>query len=583
MKTVMAMKFVGQNTMPEVTDDDTPLSFYDVEVYPNLFVVCWKYEGSEEVVRMINPTSAEIEPLFKLKLVGFNNRRYDNHILYARYLGFSVEELYRLSKKMTAAGTTDKNIYFGEAYNISYADVFDFSSKKQGLKRFMIDLSIHHVELDIPWDHPVPEDLWPSIVEYCVNDVIATEKVFQARKQDFVARQILAELSGLSVNHTTQNHTAKIIFGDERYPQQAFVYTDLSEDFPGYEFNGKESTYREEVTGEGGYVYAEPGIYQSVVVLDVASMHPTSIEVLNLFGAYTGRFSELKEARMAIKRKDYERAASMLDGKLGKFLVNDSDDTTSADDLAYALKIVINIVYGLTSAKFPNSFRDNRNRDNIVAKRGALFMIDLKHEVQDRGFQVVHIKTDSIKIPNATPEIINFVMGFGERYGYEFEHENTYDVFCLVNDAVYVAREGEKWTAVGAQFQHSYVFKTLFSHEKLVFDDFCEMKNVTQGTMYLDFEGSGEVENMVHLGRTGSFVPVMDDGGTMWRIKDGNKYAVSGTKGHIWITREVAVQREKAGELKIDMDYFDDLKRKAADAITKFNEHEGVIDLGFVY
>ena len=53
--------------------------------------------------------------------------------------------------------------------------------------------------------------------------------------------------------------------------------------------------------------------------------------------------------------------------------------------LAYALKIAINIVYGLTSAKFDNPFRDIRNKDNIVAKRGALFMIELKHALQERG------------------------------------------------------------------------------------------------------------------------------------------------------------------------------------------------------
>ena len=58
-------------------------------------------------------------------------------------------------------------------------------------------------------------------------------------------------------------------------------------------------------------------------------------------------------------------------------------------------------------------------------------MIDLKNEVLKRGFQVAHIKTDSIKIPDATPEIIQFVMDFGERYGYTFEHEATYDrMYC---------------------------------------------------------------------------------------------------------------------------------------------------------
>ena len=430
LKTAQSMKFTGKDHMPPPKDEtDVKRVFFDVEVYPNLFVVCWKYEGSDEVVKMINPSSKEVEELFSLKLVGFNNRRYDNHILYGRFLGYSLKELYILSQKIISG---DKNCFFREAYNISYTDIYDFSSKKQGLKKFQIELGIQHMELDIPWDDPVDEELWPRVIEYCANDVISTEKVFESRAQDFVAREILAELSGLSVNHSTQSHTAKIIFGDEKYPQKKFNYTDLSTEFKGYKFDGKESTYRGEVTGEGGYVYAEPGIYENVALLDVASMHPTSIEALDLFGPYTKAFSELKQARMAIKHKDYDKARSLLGGKLQPFLGASSDD---AEGLSYALKIVINIVYGLTSARFENAFKDNRNVDNIVAKRGALFMIDLKHAVQEQGYSAVHIKTDSIKIPNATPEIISFVTDFGKKYGYDFEHEMTYDKFCLVNDA----------------------------------------------------------------------------------------------------------------------------------------------------
>ena len=189
--------------------------------------------------------------------------------------------------------------------------------------------------MDIPWDSPVPEELWSKVEEYCVNDVIGTECVFNARKEDFKAREILAELSGLTINHTTQNHTAKIIFGDDKNPKDSFVYTDLSTIFKGYLFDGKESLYRGEVVGEGGYVYAEPGFYEHVTVLDVASMHPTSIEQLNLFGKYTKNFSALKEARLAIKHKDYDRARSLLDGKLSKFLNGAESDAKSSEELSY--------------------------------------------------------------------------------------------------------------------------------------------------------------------------------------------------------------------------------------------------------
>ncbi len=604
LKVVQQMKFKSrekdvEDTPPWETpwssrpkiDFDNEIVFFDVEVYPNLFVVCWKYRGVDNVVKVINPSSQDIEQLFKYKLVGFNNRRYDNHILYARYLGYDNEQLYKLSKKII-----DGNVgsMFGEAYNLSYTDVYDFSSKKQGLKKFQIELGIPHKEIDFPWDEPVHEKNWDKVVEYCVNDVKATEAVFEARKQDFVAREILAELSGLSVNDTTQKHTARIIFGNDRNPQTQFVYTDLSKEFPGYVFDRGTSTYRGEVTGEGGYVYAEPGMYQNVAVLDVASMHPTSIEVMNMFGPYTPNYSALKAARLAIKHKDYKAAKKMLDGKLAPFL----DDPEQADALSYALKIVINIVYGLTSAKFDNPFRDKRNVDNIVAKRGALFMIDLKNAVQSQGYQVIHIKTDSIKIPNATEEIIEFIMNFGKKYGYEFEHEMTYDRFCLVNDAVYIARHGEPpyhWEAVGAQFQHPYVYKTLFSKEGITFNDLCETKQVTKGAIYLDTELDRPMfmpEHLHFVGRTGRFVPVTKGtpgAGILYRIVDDKHYAVVGTKGYLWAEADMVTSQEEFNEdlfrngmdlelaIEIDWAYYDKLIKDAKNTIEEFGDFEAFV------
>lgn len=575
LKLTQQMHFVSKNevvseesNVKDIHSDDKPLVFFDIEVYPNLLIVCWKYEGDHPVVSMINPSPQEVEQLFKFKLIGFNNRRYDNHILYARYLGYDNMALYKLSSKIVS----NAGGMFGEAYKLSWTDIYDFSSKKQGLKKFEIDLGIHHMELDFSWDEPVSEENWPKVVEYCSNDVVATEAVFNSRKQDYVARQILSELSGLTVNDTTQKHTARIIFGNDKNPQASFIYTNLSQEFPGYKYDMGASTYRDEVTGEGGYVYANPGMYEQVALLDVASMHPTSLEVLNMFGDYTPNFSDLKAARMAIKHRRYNDAKSMLSGKLAPFL----DDEGAADDLAYALKIVINIVYGLTSAKFDNPFRDPRNKDNIVAKRGALFMIDLKHAVQEQGFIVAHIKTDSIKIPNATPEIIKFVMDFGSKYGYDFEHEATYDKFCLVNDAVYVAKTEKGWSATGAQFQHPYVFKTLFTQDSITFDDLCETKQVTQGAMYLDFDAVQKpmalTEGMHFVGRTGRFVPVTDDSGgaILYRIKDDKKYAVTGTKGYFWLEAEVA--QAMGEELEIDMNYFEVLASAALKTIAKFGD-----------
>jgi hypothetical protein len=596
LKIVKQMKFKGDEELsidtaqgPASMANNQRRVFFDVEVYPNLFVVCWKFEDDPTTVRMINPTPQEVEQLFSLLLIGFNNRRYDNHILYARYMGYSNEQLFLLSKRLI--GNVNSSAYFGEAYNLSYADIYDFSSVKQSLKKFMIDLGISKIEMDIPWDKPVPDDKIDKVVEYCVNDVEGTEAVFKDRYQDFVARQILAALSGLSVNDSTAKHTAKIIFGNDRDAKSSFIWTDLSEMFPGYKFEMGKSSYRGEEVGEGGYVYAEEGMYFNVALLDVASMHPTSLKELNAFGEYTPNFVALLDARVAIKRGEFDRARSMLGGRLAPYL----GDESAAKDLAYALKIVINIVYGMTSAKFDNSFRIPNNKDNIVAKRGALFMIDLKNAVQEQinpitglPYIVAHIKTDSIKIPDATPEIIQFVIEFGAKYGYEFEHEATYDAFCLVNDAVYVARQGSgkdaKFTVVGAQFQHPYVYKTLFSGEELMFNDYCEIKQVQKGTIYLDTKGlekpqPEDLEYMHFIGRIGRFVPVTENsglGGNLWRVsEEGKYYAVAGTKGYLWAEARVV---ESLKEMEaIDLTYFEKLANSAFETIDNFGPFETLV------
>lgn len=221
---VSKMKWKSEHTLEGFDGDlDDPLIFYDVEVFPNLFLVNWKKEGESDVVRMINPDPREIEKLIQFRLVGFNCRRYDNHILYARSLGYTNEQLYRLSQRIVSG---DNGALFGNAYNISYTDVYDFAAKKQSLKKWEIELGIHHKELGLPWDQPVPEEKWNEVAAYCDNDVLATEAVFHHLKGDWTARQILAELAGGSVNDTTNQLTTKIIFGKEKNPK--LVYTDLA-------------------------------------------------------------------------------------------------------------------------------------------------------------------------------------------------------------------------------------------------------------------------------------------------------------------------------------------------------------------
>ena len=665
IKLVTKMHFKSSDDIPNksLDSDDPELIFYDCEVFSNLFLVNWKVQGeNNKVVRMINPTPTDIEGLIRHRLVGFNCRRYDNHMLYARLMGYTNEQLYKLSQKIINTPKGESNKYlFGEAYNISYTDIYDFASSgnKKSLKKLEIEMGIHHKELGLPWDQPVPEDKWTEVAEYCDNDVIATEAAFHYLSADWTARQILADLAGMTVNDTTNTLTTKIIFGNNRKPQNEFHYRDLSKPvkdmdeetflflqescpdmvgiqhgearsllpyFPGYKYESGKSTYRGEEVGEGGYVYAEPGVYGNIALLDVASMHPHSTIAECLFGPkFTRAFRDIVEGRVSIKHEAWDIVSSMLDGKLTKYIEKVKNGELTAKDLANALKTAINSVYGLTAANFDNPFRDIRNVDNIVAKRGALFMINLKYEVQSRGYTVAHIKTDSIKIPDADPEIIKFVMDYGKKYGYTFEHEATYDRMCLVNDAVYIAKykdadeckklygyipgenekHGNQWTATGAQFAVPYVFKKLFSKEDICFEDMCETFAVTKGDLYLDInenlpdvsdlekelatlkkkdinlERQEELQkliadghNLQFVGRVGQFCPILpgNNGGVLYRVNEGKNYAAPGSTGYRWLESEMV--KELGKEKCIDRSFYDKLSNNAIDSISEYGDYE---------
>ena len=622
-------------------DENAPIVFFDVEIAPSYkqyveycnnngidinpeipkdskahFLICWKYRGDgKKIQKMLDPKPEEVEALFKYRLIGFNNRDYDNHMVWAASQGYTPSELYSLNSKIIVE--KDRKAKFGQAYNISYTDIYDFAAgdNKMGLKKYEIKLHLDHVEWDRPWYEPIPDDRLVDWVNYCSNDVLSTEVVFDYLKDDYEAREILAKLAGGTVNDTTNSLTTKLLTHDIPDPQSQYIYTDLSTIFPGYEYHPegidkerystepgtkistRKSIYMGEDPSEGGFANCpQPGVYFNVGLFDVVSMHPHSAIRLKIFGEeITKRFENLVEGRVAVKhiREVGDDAYKEAIRRLGPIVeeifdgVKPEDVKAKAKAVANALKTAINSVYGLTSAKFDNKLRDPKNVDNIVAKYGALFMITLKHKVQEMGYTVVHIKTDSIKIANVDDNIKKFIMDFGKKYGFTFEHEATYSKMCIVDDAQYVAYEveadGEKlkepfWTVTGAKFAPPYLFKNLFTHEEVVFDDYPEIKSVSDAAIYISTDGTDKF-----IGRIGSFVAVKEGyGGELVRVKGDKRAAVTGTKGYLWNESEIIRKHPD----RLDLDYYRNECDKAIEAINEyypFDDFVNYVPMDFLF
>ena len=626
------------------SEENKPLCFYDIECFPNYNVICYS-EESEDIWHKIRfPQPKDIQMLYNnYNMIAFNGRKYDAHMNYGALMGNTQKQQYALSKSIIADGVL-KHGYM-DAYNMDYADPYDIATKKQSLKKWEYQLGITHVENQYPWDEDLPHEHWDEVDEYCGNDVMALKAVWKSISSDIDVRKFLCDLSGLKMINTNRQHITKFIFKGNKKPN--LVYTDLAtgiakyldgtiaepvnnfvQAFPGYEFNKygfkkedykdgvcttMKSRYMGEDPSEGGYVYSKPGIYYNVWCFDVSGMHPASLIALNKLGEYTKIYREIRDARLYIKHRDYESAGKLLGGILKPYLKSPKD----AKKLSKALKLILNSLYGWCAATFQCEFKDPRDLDNIVAKRGALFMITLKNEVIKRGFEVIHCKTDSIKVVNPTPELHQFINEFGEKYGYIFEVEEKFEKICLMNRAVYVAKEfddspayldrkeedsnASRWTATGGTAKEQpYVFKKLFSGEEWDASDLPLTKEAAKGALYLDFNEDfpditaekkelekltkkdpvanadriKTLENYISkqhdyrfVGRVGQFVPIKSGcgGAELLCNRDGKYVAVAGTTGYRF--KEYAYVVANHLEDEIDMSYYDKMCNELKDDI----------------
>lgn len=421
-------------------------------------------------------------------------------------------------------------------------------------------------------------------------------------------------------------HGYKYVIGEDKKPRNMYRGIDL---------------------GFGGWVYTKPGIYSNVALLDIASLHPSSIVALNKLGKYTKRYEDLMKARVYIKHKDFKSASLLFDGKLEKYL----QDERQAKTLSKALKLPINAFYGCSSAKFPNPARDSRDVNNIIALRGALFMKTLFDECADRSIEIIHVKTDSVKVPNANPDIVRFIQDFAKEYGYTMEHEAVYDRICLIDKAQYIAAYmdpakctdiygyapgenveyieecGHPWTATGDEFQRPYIFKTLFSGEPIVFDDLCETNSVDKGAIYLDMnEGMPNVDiwekeldrritnannpdkqkmklnpkmadlsdddiraeiakghNYQFIGRVGRFYPIKPGKGGGWQMVLRDGKYNSVSGSKGYRWLEAELVKNLHKEGDRDIRYHDEMVRKSIAKFNKFGDFDRFIDLSRPY
>lgn len=233
-------------------------------------------------------------------------------------------------------------------------------------------------------------------------------------------------------------------------------------------------------------------------------------------------------------------------------------------------------------------------------------MMMVKRELEAMGQRVIHVKTDSFKLPGAGQEIFDYLQERAHAFGYNFDWEATYSRLALVNKAViigqyeYPEKKRGQWSPIGAQFAMPYVLKKLFTGDDVKEEDFAIFKSA-KSSIYLGDRFIGKNANVYasvtgeDMFRTGE-VDVAKKIQTRWnKGMDPEKIAkevalslddvlriaengfkpemqttmnsVTGTKGYGW-----KLWSDYSGVDDIDVGYYDGLVKDAVDSIYKVGD-----------
>ena len=386
---------------------DRHLIFYDFEVFQNAdfwLVVLIDYETKEKTI-IINDKN-KLKEFYKLHtediFIGYNNKNYDRWI----WWGILIDDNpCRINKELIENGkkpykVLNKKYKQYQFYNYDVADIMHSLKQYEGFLGHMIK------ESDVPFDidRPLTQKEIDETIFYCTHDVEETIQVFEHKKGDFEAQQLLIDMyDGLSCDDfikTKAQLTAFVLGGvkqsriddefDFVFPHtlQLKKYKYIKDWFDnprnktyGRQLKTKVANGLEVTVGYGGIHGALPNtVLKNKIIThcDVASLYPSLMIVYDLLSRNVldkNIYKEIKVERIKLKHAHDERQQP--------------------------LKIVLNSTYGILKDR--NSSLFDPRQSNSVCICGQLLMLDLLEKIEHLGL-VYQMNTDAINIAFDTQE-----------------------------------------------------------------------------------------------------------------------------------------------------------------------------------
>ena len=410
--------------------NEKEIVFYDVEVYPNFWCICFIDTNDERQYYTSDSTnlSGLVKTVNNSCLIGFNNYEYDDIIVQSIVAGYdNTSYIYKLSTTIMSG----EKIW-------STLDSFDIykncGTRNTALKRLASELGLNVQETPIPFDKKeLEQDEKNLIVEYCFNDVLATKESFYKVRNTqgvlmsdtYKTKVSLSEQYGINKNWGNNALIKRIFNGfGTRWQRVRVKFQDKVKD-PRFKVDYKKPP---QAIGDLDITYDDGGIHgtnrtylgkkvEKIHCFDYDSMYPFIMISLDMFGGETPKLVNLIEERFRLKAAGDERQANN--------------------------KLIINAISGLLG--YMESVLYDPIRALSMRVTGQQLVMILTEKIMSYGFEVLQINTDGVyfigdmseEIKKEIQEYIEQTTNIGISYDY-------YDKFIQKDVNNYVAKSGDK-------------------------------------------------------------------------------------------------------------------------------------------
>lgn len=191
---------------------------YDIEVFAYDWIVVFRNPDAENNHIVIHNDNYHLRSFLDqpdIVIGGFNNKHYDNWVVLTMILGGSNIEVKRHNDFIIEGGDPWAFPFIArQRLPVRSFDLRDdIADPGISLKAIEGNLKLPIVESSVPFDidRPLTPEELDEVIRYCKNDVDATVKLYQERKENYIdAKALIAEMYDVPVDEAVGLTNAKL-------------------------------------------------------------------------------------------------------------------------------------------------------------------------------------------------------------------------------------------------------------------------------------------------------------------------------------------------------------------------------------